>query len=292
MRAEGKLEGPGHWLTVAWQEALLRVLEAMSGPAPASAMTARLERPDPPAWMDWPSPTWCELVLQGVEGGAVRAGAPRATVEMIARLISGDAASTEEASRETFFEVVNQTASTTGDVISARLGKRVSFAPAQLSEAPAEWDYALKIDLSLDGSGYEMALAPNAALMETLGAISDSASLPAVITVPPATAPPSLPGREISPGFASTGAPGNLDLLMEVELPLCVTFGRTQLPLKDVLKLSSGSTVELNRLANEPVEVLINNCIIARGEVVAVDGNYGIRVTEIVSRQERIRSIL
>jgi len=84
----------------------------------------------------------------------------------------------------------------------------------------------------------------------------------------------------------------NLDLLLDVELPVSVKFGSTQAPLRDVLKLSSGSIVELNRLANEPVEVLINDYVIARGEVVVVDGNYGIRITEVVSRQERIQSML
>ncbi len=62
--------------------------------------------------------------------------------------------------------------------------------------------------------------------------------------------------------------------------------------LEDVLKLASGSIVELNRSATDPVDVLVNDAVIARGEVVVVDGNYGIRVTEVVSRKERIRSIL
>jgi flagellar motor switch protein FliN/FliY len=83
----------------------------------------------------------------------------------------------------------------------------------------------------------------------------------------------------------------NLELLLEVELDLSVSFGETVLPLQDVLKLASGSIVELNRSAADPVDLLVNNSVIARGEVVVVDGNYGVRVTEIVSRKERIRSI-
>lgn len=290
MATQWELEGAGHWLVVAWQEALIRALEAMAGPA-ASAITPRLEPGNPQAWTEWPSPAWGDLVLEGVEGGAARVGAPRQTVEMMARVISPDAVSGEDASREMFLEVINQTASTTGDVISTRLGKRVNFAPAQPSEPPPEADYAIQIVLAFEGSDYAMALAPNAALMDAVSARSSGASLPAVAAPAPAAAPPSASGPESGPASAA-GAAANLDLLMEVELPLCVTFGRTQLPLKDVLKLSSGSIVELNRLVNEPVEVLINNYIIARGEVVVVEGNYGIRVTEIVSRQERIRSIL
>lgn len=82
-----------------------------------------------------------------------------------------------------------------------------------------------------------------------------------------------------------------MDLLLDVELPVSVSFGRAQLALKDLLKLTSGSIVELNRTISEPVEVIINNCVIARGEVVVVDGNYGIRIQEIVSRQERLRTL-
>ena len=88
-----------------------------------------------------------------------------------------------------------------------------------------------------------------------------------------------------------SSAQHNLAMLLEVELELSISFGRTELPLQEILQLASGSIVELNRSVTDPVDVMVNNCVIARGDVVVVDGNYGIRVTEIVSRQERIRSI-
>ena len=78
---------------------------------------------------------------------------------------------------------------------------------------------------------------------------------------------------------------------MEVELPVSVSFGRAQIPLKDVLKLNSGSIVELNRTINEPVEIIVNNCVIARGEVVVIDGNYGVRIRQVISREERLRTL-
>jgi flagellar motor switch protein FliN/FliY len=84
--------------------------------------------------------------------------------------------------------------------------------------------------------------------------------------------------------------PQPMDLLLDVEMPVSVSFGRTQLALKDVIKLSTGSIVELNRTISEPVEVIVNNCVIARGEVVVVEGNYGVRIQQIVSRSERLRS--
>jgi flagellar motor switch protein FliN len=89
-------------------------------------------------------------------------------------------------------------------------------------------------------------------------------------------------------------APGqgkSLDLLFDVEMPVSVSFGRAELPLKDVLKLTSGSIVELNRSVTEPVEIIVNNCVIARGEVVVIEGNYGVRITQVISRQERLRTL-
>lgn len=81
-----------------------------------------------------------------------------------------------------------------------------------------------------------------------------------------------------------------LDLLMDVSLPVSVSFGKTSMQIRDVLNLNTGSVVELDRLVSEPVEVLVNNCVIARGEVVVVDGNYGVRIIQLASRAERLRS--
>lgn len=75
--------------------------------------------------------------------------------------------------------------------------------------------------------------------------------------------------------------PGNLKLVMDVELNVSLRFGQRQLPLREVLELSSGSVVELDRMVDEPVELLLDGKVVARGEAVIVDGNYGLRVTEI-----------
>ena len=80
------------------------------------------------------------------------------------------------------------------------------------------------------------------------------------------------------------------ELLLDVALPVSVSFGRTLLQIREVLKLNSGSIVELNRFVADPVDVVVNDCVIARGEVVVVDGNYGVRVTQLASREDRLRS--
>ncbi len=110
----------------------------------------------------------------------------------------------------------------------------------------------------------------------------------------PAQAPAKAAPEERTPAAgaaAKAGTSGSIDLLLDVELPVIVSFGRAQLMLKDVIKLTTGSIVELNRALSEPVEVIVNNCVIARGEVVVVEGNYGIRIKQVISRQERLRTL-
>jgi flagellar motor switch protein FliN len=105
---------------------------------------------------------------------------------------------------------------------------------------------------------------------------------------PPETEPVSVVTTEDRPPQMSTSK--TFEVLLDVSMPVSVSFGRTQMPIKEVLKLTTGSIVELNRTLTEPVEVIINDRVIARGEVVVVDGNYGVRILHIVSRQERFQS--
>ncbi len=83
----------------------------------------------------------------------------------------------------------------------------------------------------------------------------------------------------------------NMNLLLDVELPIVVSFGETEMQLKDVLKLGVGSVIELGKSVNDPVTVIVNNKPIAKGEVVMVDGNYGVRILEVESTADRIRSL-
>ncbi len=83
----------------------------------------------------------------------------------------------------------------------------------------------------------------------------------------------------------------NMSLIMDVELPVRVRIGTKTILLKDVLNMDIGSVVELDQLANEPLDVLIGDKIIARGEVVIIDGNFGIQITEIGTQKERLSQI-
>jgi len=90
---------------------------------------------------------------------------------------------------------------------------------------------------------------------------------------------------------SSGSAPGNLDLLLDIDVPVSVKMGSTSMFLKDILTMGSGNVIELDESADEPVELVINNKVIARGEVVIVDGYFGFRIKEIVSRAERIKKL-
>jgi flagellar motor switch protein FliN len=83
----------------------------------------------------------------------------------------------------------------------------------------------------------------------------------------------------------------NIDLLLGVNLSLTLRFGRRVLPLRDILDLTSGSVVELDQEVQEPADLLLGDRLIARGQVVIVDGNYGIQITEVTDARQRIGTL-
>jgi len=87
------------------------------------------------------------------------------------------------------------------------------------------------------------------------------------------------------------GAVQSLDFILDIPLKVSVELGRTRLPIRDILQLAQGSVVELSKFAGEPLEVLINDRLIARGEVVVVNEKFGIRLTDILSPVERIEQL-
>ncbi len=85
--------------------------------------------------------------------------------------------------------------------------------------------------------------------------------------------------------------PKNIDLILDVPLELSVELGRTKKNIRDILALTKGSLIELNKLAEEPVDIYINGKKIAYGEVVVVDENFGVKITEIASGEDRVKSL-
>ena len=93
-------------------------------------------------------------------------------------------------------------------------------------------------------------------------------------------------------GVGEGGAPQNdLRLIYDVELELTVRLGKTKMSIKEILELGAGSVIELDRLAGEAVDLLVNGKLIAKGEVVVIDENFGFRVTDIVSSEQRLKKL-
>ena len=87
--------------------------------------------------------------------------------------------------------------------------------------------------------------------------------------------------------------PGNrdIDFILDIPLDLSVELGRARMLVNDLLQLGQGSVVELNKLAGEPLEILVNNKLVARGEAVVINEKFGVRLTDIVSPMERVKSL-
>ena len=83
----------------------------------------------------------------------------------------------------------------------------------------------------------------------------------------------------------------NLDVIMEIPVTLSMEIGRTEISIRNLLQLNQGSVVELDRLAGEPMDVMVNGTLVAHGEVVVVNEKFGIRLTDIISPQERVKKL-
>ena len=118
---------------------------------------------------------------------------------------------------------------------------------------------------------------------------------PAVEAQAPAESPDD--GEELPPADVLSEAPeasdpsGNLGVIMDLDLPLTVRFGQTRMTLGTLVRIGAGSEINLERSPADPVELMVNGKVIARGDVVAVEGNYAVRITDIVSPSERIANV-
>jgi len=92
-------------------------------------------------------------------------------------------------------------------------------------------------------------------------------------------------------GQAAGGEAGNIDLLLDVAVPVVAQLGGTEMRIRDILKLVPGSIVELDKLAGEPVDLFVRGKLFAEGEVVVVDENFGVRLTRILSPKERAENL-
>ena len=264
------------WLMEQWTAALAAALDSMTDERPEATFNladkpAEGEAlcweqsfqgiPQPGLWVKAPEKTWLELGRRTLRAAGIE------TVE------PADA-------RNTYLEILNQSLSSLAQSLSARLAKEV-VCERGCEREPAD-PAATRFSVTLRFREGELVL--EAALTPSLIAALEPGL--------PAASPESNPPQALAASAATGAAPSKtLDLLLDVDLPVSVSFGRTRIPIKEILKLTTGSIVELNRAVSEPVEVIVNNCIVARGEVVVIEGNYGVRIHQIMSRQDRLRSL-
>jgi flagellar motor switch protein FliN/FliY len=97
--------------------------------------------------------------------------------------------------------------------------------------------------------------------------------------------------EELKTEAKGPGGGNDIEFLLDIPLEITVELGRTRMLIKDLLQLGQGSVVELEKLAGEPMEILVNNRLIARGEVVVVNEKFGVRLTDIVGPTERIKQL-
>jgi len=97
--------------------------------------------------------------------------------------------------------------------------------------------------------------------------------------------------KDLSASDLQTNTPNDIDFILDIPVQLTVELGRTKIAIKNLLQLAQGSVVELDGMAGEPMDVLVNGCLIAQGEVVVVNDKFGIRLTDIITPAERIRKL-
>src|SRR5271157_3947 len=178
--------------------------------------------------------------------------------------------------KEAVVELVQQWADLAAGALEADFGK---LSPqVALEESYPERCSAAKLLHASDGS---VSIAALLEIDENLGTALER------LTDSPAKTSPEMASARIEDLVRQ----GNLGLLMDVELSVMLQFGCRQATLREVLELATGAVLELDREIEQPVDLLLNGRVIARGEVVVIDGNYGLRVTEVASAQQRLGSL-
>lgn len=319
-----------HWFVRGWGKSFAEHVSALDSGDSARDIELEPRKPQPGEWQAWEEPLWFDLAADLKEGAFVSVGCSRPTASHIATVIAhGDEdADTQKTYAELLNQVGGSLSKSVGEKLArsfefsqaressgpenADLGVEyvftvqgrecvLAFVPnltfleavqtieksqrSHESEQAAEDEAAGGDETLLGGAkGEEQSREEASAEGTESEAVSEGGDQAKISAAAAETAKEQASTRG---GRAQT----NLSMLLDIELDLSVSFGKTELPMQEVLKLASGSIVELNRAVSDPVEVLVNNCVIARGEVVVVEGNYGIRITEILSQKERIQSI-
>jgi len=261
---------PGEYIQI-WADNFSQVMAQIAGSA-----VPCLVRPEAPADL---APAggddlWALVAASGALRGEMRLRLPPATVLRLAQIFMGEPETPETTltadHRDAVIELLRQVSGLVSSSAKARWGEvqlRIEPAAAAPSWPPAE---VFWLQAGAEGAaGMMLEFGLSAALVAELRAGKIEATKATVDSSSPVPPPDSGQG---------TGA---LDRLMDVQLAVTMRFGARQLLLREVLDLSPGAVVELDRRVQEPVDLLLDGRLLARGEVVVIDGNYGLRVTDV-----------
>lgn len=204
--------------------------------------------------------------------------------------------------RDAYEELLRQVLGQVASSLKQATGGEVEVKPTG-SETPS-WAGASRLGIRIMGGKLlpiQLTLLVSPELVKSLQPLPEAKAPPAQKTVaPPAVPPvartvaPSAPIAEpvVPPKPEPSGErTSNLELLLEVRLDATIRFGQKHMLLREILELNPGTAVALDRLVQEPVELLVGGRVVAQGDVVIIDGNYGLRITEILSPLQRIESL-
>ena len=260
-----------------WAELLGQVLSEISASTWSCTVLAEASAESAPADA---SDLWIVVGCTGVLRGEMSLRVPAAAGSRLAQIFMSEPASEQAQLSAEHQEAVVELLRQVGGLVTTSI--KATWGEVQLlvepSAAAPSWAAATKAWLRVGAEA--SALVP----IE----IQLSAALDAGLRVEASSAPQAEPSsaptaQRSSPGISPSQATGDLSLLMDVELSVTLRFGGRRLQLREVLDLSPGSVVELDRQVEEPIEMLLDGKILARGEIVVIDGNYGLRVTEVAA---------
>jgi len=256
-----------------WAQILAQVLGEIAGsPLPVTVL------PDAPPELTPASDSdlWIVAVCSGAVRGEMSLRIPATTTVRLAQIFMSEPASAANVTpehREAVVELLRQVGGLAATALKSAWGEAQLHLDASPS-APS-WTASLSSCLRLgEDASALLEIQLSAALAAALRA-EKTDSVPAAANVEvPAAAPPSPPARPHDDKI-------NLDLLLDVELAVTLRFGSRSLPLRDVLDLNPGAVLDLDRRVQEPVDMMLDGRVVARGDIVVVDGNYGLRITEV-----------
>ena len=208
---------------------------------------------------------WLQQKLEGKKAGTVWIGTPETTCIAMAGAVADD-----PGGRESLFkELLLQSLAGAAHLLSDPDHKIVCGSSVDSKSAPDSAELQAVWMVSANQERRPLLLGLDSDLLDLLPTEDDEELMPET-------------------GAKLHGTSSVIDQLLDLELPVAVVLGRTKLPIRELIKLTAGSLVELDRRGGDLVDIVVHNVVVAKGEVVSIGGNYGVKIQEVLSRSERL----